>query len=64
MSVDCRIALRCTGIAFVAVLIVGVTLVTPSHLAFPVPQDSLWLLLLASALAPAAAVRSGTGRGR
>lgn len=64
MSVDCRIALRCTGIAFLAVLIVGVTLVTPSPTAFPVPQDSLWVLLLASALMPAAAVRGGTGRGR
>ncbi|GCD39922.1 hypothetical protein OEIGOIKO_07779 [Streptomyces chrestomyceticus JCM 4735] len=63
MSVDCRIALRCTGIAFVAVLIVGVTLVTPSPTGFPVSQDSLWVLLLGSALTPAA-VRGGTGRER
>ncbi|MFH8348831.1 hypothetical protein [Streptomyces sp. NPDC018045] len=63
MFADCRIALRCTGLAFVAVLIVGVTLVTPSPTGFPVPQDSLWVLLLASALTPAA-VRGGTRWGR
>ncbi|OKI02044.1 hypothetical protein A6A06_13145 [Streptomyces sp. CB02923] len=63
MFVDCRIALRCTGIAFVAVLIVGVTLVTPSPAGSPFSQDSLWVLLLASALTPAA-VPGGTRWGR
>ncbi|WP_030018637.1 hypothetical protein [Streptomyces monomycini] len=63
MSVDFRTALRCTGIAFVAVLVVGVTLVTPSPTGFPVPQDSLWVLLVASALTPAT-VRGGAGRRR
>ncbi|MFD7667828.1 hypothetical protein [Streptomyces sp. NPDC059788] len=58
MLVDCRIALRCTGIAFVAALVLGVTLVTPAG--SPLPQDALWVLLLTSALTPAAA-RGGAG---
>ncbi|KOT97202.1 hypothetical protein ADK70_08745 [Streptomyces rimosus subsp. pseudoverticillatus] len=63
MFVHCRIALRCTGTAFLAVLIVGVTLVTPAPTGFPLSPDALWVLLAASALTPAAAA-GGTRWGR
>ena len=53
MLVDFRIALRCTGAAFVAVLVVGVILVTPASAGSLLHQNTTWTLLLASALAPA-----------
>ncbi|MET8012882.1 hypothetical protein ABZU86_13440 [Streptomyces sp. NPDC005271] len=63
MFVDFRIALRCTGIAFVAVLVVGITLVMPTPVRSLLQQDAASILLLALT-AMSAALRGGTGRER
>lgn len=62
MFVDFRIALRCTGIAFVAVLVVGITLVMPTPVRSLLQQDAAWILLASTAMS--AALQGGTRRER